>query len=119
MAHPVGNGVIGAGGVVADTEAADHLPALIERNAAAESDDAAWHEPDARALRLEGRVKTGSSCSGHRANRRAVSAHYRLAVERARPLLLKPLVVVAMAMAMARLPGHGSTPALITEQSFP
>ena len=57
MAHPVGNGVIGAGGVAADAESADHLPALIERNAATESDDAAWHEPEARSLRLEGRVK--------------------------------------------------------------
>jgi hypothetical protein len=33
--------------------------------------------------------------------------------------LLKSLAVLALAMAIARLPGHGSLPELMTEQSLP
>src|SRR5450631_219603 len=44
---------------------------------------------------------------------------YRFAVERAKALLLKSLAVPAFAMAIARLPGHGSLPLLITEQRLP
>src|SRR2546430_14796887 len=45
-------------------------------------------------------------------------AEYRLAVDSARPSLLKSLAVLAFAIAMARLPGQAS-PTTITEQSRP
>ena len=48
LPHPIGNRVIRAGGVAADAKSADHLLVLIQGHAAAESDDAAWHEPDPR-----------------------------------------------------------------------
>src|SRR5581483_3501820 len=44
---------------------------------------------------------------------------YRLAVDNARPLLLKSFAVLALAIAIARLPGHGSLPLLIMEHSTP
>src|ERR1700722_14516663 len=57
MAHPIGYRVIRAGCVAADAKSADNLLALIQGHAAAESDDAARHEPDARTLGLECRVE--------------------------------------------------------------
>src|SRR5579862_7952921 len=44
---------------------------------------------------------------------------YKFAVDSARPLLLKSFAVPALAIAMARLPGHGSFPLLMTEHSTP
>jgi hypothetical protein len=56
-AHPVGNRMIGAGGIAADTEPPDDLPSLIKRQSATEGDDAAGDETDAEAFLLEQWIK--------------------------------------------------------------
>jgi len=56
-AHAIGDGVIGAGGVTAYAEPADHLPVRIKWNAAAERDDAAGDIADGRSLLLKCRIE--------------------------------------------------------------
>lgn len=57
LAHLIGDGVIGAGCVAADAEPADHVARLVERHAAAESDDAAGDIAEAGSLRLKLRIE--------------------------------------------------------------
>lgn len=51
--HSIRNNVIRAGGVATDAQPADHLAVFIQRNAAAEGDDAARDAVDPRPLRIE------------------------------------------------------------------
>ena len=53
MTHAVSDRVVGTGRITADAKAADDLPALIERDATAESNNAAGDESDAGALCFE------------------------------------------------------------------
>jgi hypothetical protein len=57
VAHSVCDGVVRAGCVAADPEPADHLPVAIERDSAAECDDASRNLTHSRPLRLERRVE--------------------------------------------------------------
>src|ERR1700722_2102052 len=56
-AHAVGYRVISTGRIAADTEAANHLAALIQREPAAKGDDAAGNEADPEAFLLENRIE--------------------------------------------------------------
>src|SRR5579864_9473232 len=50
QAHPEGDRMVGTGAITADSQTADHLPVLVERNATPEGDDSADRLVMTRAL---------------------------------------------------------------------